>query len=361
VSETRSPDLIQPLVGFRAWTVEAPLPRDMAGAAVRGVLDPVAASRALAARRKEPLTLWSAGMGAARWKPGVARAECRLDEARARGYPGWPRVGGPHEAPHRDCACGFYAHHDLLGVYTSRAGGGDQVIGAIAAWGRIEVHQSGFRAEFAKVVAIALMERQVVGDAEKRAELELLAERYSADCVSVVDLEEAALKHGIRVPEDLLPYAEPEWEEIHTWQSRHPVRRVATSPNFHRGGFVPPAPPLSPHMHPLFGGGQSWISSTAEPGPRSPSGFWQRYLSFYPGYITTWLPAALLFDWSWWVETAIGIVVGLATMIPVFRLALRLRCWWRERWGTFGMLEYHSDPRNRAGNTRCPECGWKFR
>lgn len=114
----RAPDLVEPLIGFRAWRVGP-------------------------AGWLSPWTLAAAGP----WEPGVTTAVCHV-----RSF-GPATRRRPHRPPAAGCTCGIYAlawpaDHRLHGR-------GDQVVGAIAAWGDIEVHRSGFRAQHAAVVALA--------------------------------------------------------------------------------------------------------------------------------------------------------------------------------------------------------------
>ena len=63
-----------------------------------------------------------------------------------------------HRAPVARCGCGLYALHPTLAQCSSsysdahraaQAGhGSDQVVGIVAAWGEVELHETGFRAEY---------------------------------------------------------------------------------------------------------------------------------------------------------------------------------------------------------------------
>jgi hypothetical protein len=75
-------------------------------------------------------------------------------------------AGRGHRAPAGDCGCGLYALHPTVAQCQSsfakarraaRAGGtsGD-VFGLVAAWGEVELHDSGFRAEYARPHALLL-------------------------------------------------------------------------------------------------------------------------------------------------------------------------------------------------------------
>ena len=77
--------------------------------------------------------------GSGAWEPGANTAVCH--------------AGRRHTPPAADCMCGLYA---LASEYDHRLHGrDDQIVGAIAAWGDIELHRTGFRAEHAAVVALA--------------------------------------------------------------------------------------------------------------------------------------------------------------------------------------------------------------
>ena len=122
------------------------------------------------------------------WPPGEPyRASCVATQFRrvpARGH-----VRQPHLAPHPDCSCGIYALHparldarrDLLGKLSRCENSG--VIGAIEAWGRIEVHASGFRAERARPIALY---RCRTGHEPSGREIERLAAAYGA---RIIELE----------------------------------------------------------------------------------------------------------------------------------------------------------------------------
>ena len=55
----------------------------------------------------------------------------------------------------------------------------DLVAGAVAVWGRVELHATGMRAEFASVVALALP----ISRRAKRARLEAVAAELGVDLV----------------------------------------------------------------------------------------------------------------------------------------------------------------------------------
>jgi hypothetical protein len=61
------------------------------------------------------------------------------------------RLAG-HEAPHRDCTCGFSAYYALPAEPELPAP--EAVWGAIVAWGRIVECETGFRAQHARPIAL---------------------------------------------------------------------------------------------------------------------------------------------------------------------------------------------------------------
>ncbi|MCB0857348.1 MAG: hypothetical protein KDB57_04405 [Solirubrobacterales bacterium] len=67
------------------------------------------------------------------------------------------RCARGHDAPAPSCECGLYAYHpwSVPGrVLLERSGrSGASVRGLVAAWGKVEVHGDGFRAQYAKPVA----------------------------------------------------------------------------------------------------------------------------------------------------------------------------------------------------------------
>jgi glycine cleavage system H protein len=94
--------------------------------------------------------------------------------------------------------CGLYALTDPADRRLDfRA---DQAVGAIAAWGDLEVHRSGFRAEHACVTALALPDR---AGFDQREALARAAERYGVPLVAADRLSDEALRHGAPLPEDL--------------------------------------------------------------------------------------------------------------------------------------------------------------
>lgn len=151
---SEAPDFSEAVVGYRAWHVDED-----------GLLRP-----------------WTfTGLP---WAQGVNDAIC----ARA------PH----HRPPVSDCMCGIYALTDPSDRRLNFRG--DQVVGAIAAWGDMEVHRTGFRAQHACVVALAAPRRV---DPETERRLELAARRYDVPIVEPGMLSLEARSHGSPLPDDL--------------------------------------------------------------------------------------------------------------------------------------------------------------
>jgi hypothetical protein len=160
--DDRPPDLALPVLGFRLWNV-----------GIQGTLGAIAAGSI--------------------WKRGVNEAVCCPAAA--------PSRRPKHTSPHPGCVCGFNAYstlHRKLRSYPLT------VLGAIAAWGEMDVYRSGFRAQYAQVLALALPGNRKVTDGEK-ARIELAADRYGVPLVKKSELEAFALQYAAPVPDALKP------------------------------------------------------------------------------------------------------------------------------------------------------------
>lgn len=161
----RSPDFVEPVVGYRAWRL-----------ADDGELVPWTVARA------------------GGWKPGANTAVCHLSHfmvAMGEGSRRTPR----HKPPSETCMCGLYALHDPRDPRI--APGHDTALGAIVAWGDLEVHATGYRAEHACIVALALPAHCAPST---RQRLERAAGRYRVPLVPQDRLAETAREHGAPLP-----------------------------------------------------------------------------------------------------------------------------------------------------------------
>jgi glycine cleavage system H lipoate-binding protein len=156
MSDAGAPDFVQAVIGYRAWHLEDD-----------GTLRP-----------------WT--FTALPWDPGANAAVCARDVR--------------HAPPVADCMCGLYALSDPADRRLDfRA---DQAVGAIAAWGDLEVHRTGFRASHACVTALALPDG---AGYEQREALARAAKRYDVPLVAADALSEEALRHGAPLPEEFFP------------------------------------------------------------------------------------------------------------------------------------------------------------
>jgi hypothetical protein len=153
-----APDLVRPLIGFRQWRLH---------------------DRAL-------YSIWTDDP----WPGGLLRARCR---GSFDCYAGMCAAGNP------DCTCGVYAWHRQVPIGASPTR--DLVAGAVALWGAIEIHATGMRAQFARIVTLALP----VTRARKRLELAIAAGELSVNLVPHRHLLAAAMAHGTPVPPILRP------------------------------------------------------------------------------------------------------------------------------------------------------------
>ena len=123
------------------------------------------------------------------WHPGRNDAACV--------YVG--RSRGPHASPDLRCDCGLHAYHDISAM--ARAAGADGCIGgAVVAWGDMEVHVDGFRAQYAQVVALAVPDTARLAVPAKEA-----ARRYAVPLVALAELQDRAAVHGEPLPVSVRP------------------------------------------------------------------------------------------------------------------------------------------------------------
>jgi hypothetical protein len=118
-----APDLASPVVAFRSWRISG-------------------------GRLVSPFI-------PCRWDGRVMHAECfDANRTLTRGT-GW--LAEPHSSPDPRCQCGIYGY--FAPGPRSWYGEAYWCEGVITAWGRIEVHRDGFRAEHARVEALAAPEQ----------------------------------------------------------------------------------------------------------------------------------------------------------------------------------------------------------
>jgi hypothetical protein len=153
-----APDLIAPVVAFRAWRV----------------VDDALLSPYIPCR----------------WDGPVMHAACYPANRSLLFGRGW--LAEPHDPPHRDCRCGIYAYHrpGAQAYY----GEFQWVEGIVSVWGRIESHRDGLRAQHARVCALG-----------RRPGAEAIAARLGVEVVDTADLADAATSYGTPLPASLVP------------------------------------------------------------------------------------------------------------------------------------------------------------
>ena len=162
-----APDLIRPVVAFRAWKV--------IGERLLSPNIPV------------------------RWEGRVLHAACHPVQKRIMlGAQRW--VLEDHASPHPDCQCGIYAYHrpgrrNWFGEF-------DCVEGVVIVWGRLEAHHDGLRAEHARIEAFVIPGHDA---RDREPVVRRIAERLGADLVERPDVEDAAARYGAPLPAALLP------------------------------------------------------------------------------------------------------------------------------------------------------------
>jgi hypothetical protein len=133
-----------------------------------------------------------------RWQDRVMHATCfDANRALTRGA-GW--LDEPHSSPHEACQCGIYAYHSP--GPRSWFGEAHWCEGVVSAWGRLVVHADGFRAEHARVEALAVPDRlQRFG----AMHVHRTAAKLDVPVVAHAELEDFAAGMGGGVPASLRP------------------------------------------------------------------------------------------------------------------------------------------------------------
>ncbi len=151
-ADVAAPDLIEAVVAFRKWRV--------VDGRLRSLYEPIF------------------------WLEPTQHADCRSGRY----------SGHPHEAPHSGCSCGIYASHEPDYRFPTVDYRG--VSGIVTAWGAIEVHADGLRAEWVQVQALSLYSHW--GRRQTDA-VKTVAESLGADLIDLYDLEAVAAQYGARL------------------------------------------------------------------------------------------------------------------------------------------------------------------
>lgn len=153
---TSAPDLIEPVLGFRLWSI-----------------DPDGNLRSL----HHPEQTWPSD---------TLTARCR--------------AGRPHQAPEHDCSCGVHAWYTPC-PQTASLGCPGVVAGAIVLWGRVELHAQGMRGQHCRIVALALPPFR----SRKREHVIVAAARLNVPAVPNRTLARVSALHGAPIPRALCP------------------------------------------------------------------------------------------------------------------------------------------------------------
>jgi hypothetical protein len=133
-----------------------------------------------------------------RWEAGVMHALCfDANRTLTRGV-GW--LDEPHDSPHEACQCGIYAYHTP--GPRSWFGEAYWCEGVVSAWGRLVVHADGFRAEHARVEALAVPDPL---PARGAAQVARAAAGLGVPVIPHAELEAFAAALGGGVPAALRP------------------------------------------------------------------------------------------------------------------------------------------------------------
>jgi hypothetical protein len=98
-----------------------------------------------------------------------------------------------HEAPCRDCNCGFSAYYELPAEPDLPAP--DAVWGAISAWGQVVECERGFRAQYARPIAL-LDRHNPLDHGERGGRAAAAAEAYGIPLLAQAELVAYAGWHG---------------------------------------------------------------------------------------------------------------------------------------------------------------------
>ena len=131
-----------------------------------------------------------------------------------------------HDAPHPHCGCGFNALHRIPQGYAADFG---HAVGAIAAWGEVDLFRTGFRAEFATVIALGRPGNEGPGHRDR---LEHAARFYGVPLVALAELPHFAAEFARPVAPEHLPGMQPAAKRRagpRTWHAPLPKRALCSA------------------------------------------------------------------------------------------------------------------------------------
>jgi hypothetical protein len=112
----------------------------------------------------------------------------------------------PHAAPHADCSCGIYGYHDPNDKHLT-----EPIVGIVQAWGLLQVHPRGFRAEHVRVVALALSDPEPGVAGERFVEVARRASAWwKVPLLTRSEVVASMSEFGSPVPIELRPQEEKE-------------------------------------------------------------------------------------------------------------------------------------------------------
>lgn len=133
------------------------------------------------------------------WDPGINEAKC----IKTRLWQPWHHRGA---APVAGCTCGLYAHHETAGIDSSG------VWGVVKGWGRVQVHQDGWRSQYAELIAIFNRNHE-------DTLLQKVAARYNVPILppSFQDGKLLESEFGSFVPKEIRPKRDTDYTEPANW------------------------------------------------------------------------------------------------------------------------------------------------
>ena len=173
--------------------------------------DPVRRSgkkfRAFRAWTLDGYRLRSANPSGGHWTPGVNRAECRRSTYDPMPplqsiWTGAPEEAAAHRAPDPKCRCGLYAWYGPERLSSFPGFGAELVYGVVLAWGHVEAHADGLRAEYAEPAMLAYSESQSFKHVRR---VQAIGSELGLPVIELAELAQAAEAIGEPVPAELRP------------------------------------------------------------------------------------------------------------------------------------------------------------
>ena len=173
----------------------------MIGARTHAASEPVIGYRSW---RLEDYLLHSPYLPDKPWREATQHARCE----RSFTYAGLPHLRG---APAEKCKCGLYAQHlppPRIGAsypadrpISTHFHRNCYVAGAVVAWGRIQVHQTGIRAQHMRILALQAPSAECkLVEPDAWTELRFAARRYAVPILDTDDMVAYAEEFGAVVP-----------------------------------------------------------------------------------------------------------------------------------------------------------------